>query len=254
MPSSWTTYTRALLTHNMQKTLETLGQVIEGAIKGVPIRCLPLVLVVYRGNGVDKGCNLNTCPECSTSFTGKKETAIFCSVKCKDRNKAKRRYESKKTELNRKNSLRYHAKREDIKLNTNCVECSGTISSPSLAKKYCCDSCRTKAKYRRRSVNRKHTRWGKIEQSTNTHKRRAKAYGVPYESFDKDLVFERDRWVCQICYKPIDNELKFPDPGSASLDHVMPLVAGGSHSADNSQASHLVCNLRKATRVPTMSR
>lgn len=69
------------------------------------------------------------------------------------------------------------------------------------------------------------------------------------EDFTREEIFDRDRWVCGICEKPIDQALSYPDPMSASLDHVIPLARGGEHSRANAQAAHLRCNVRKGDRV-----
>lgn len=78
---------------------------------------------------------------------------------------------------------------------------------------------------------------------------RAKKYGVPFERFSKVDVFDRDGYVCGICDDPVDKSLKYPDPMSVSLDHVVPLSRGGGHLFENSQCSHLICNIRKGARV-----
>ena len=67
----------------------------------------------------------------------------------------------------------------------------------------------------------------------------------PVDSFLDVEIFERDGWVCQLCHEPIDSELRHPDPMAASLDHVVALVNGGTHTRANVQASHLTCNQRK---------
>jgi len=43
--------------------------------------------------------------------------------------------------------------------------------------------------------------------------------------------------------------LAWPDPGSKSIDHILPLSKGGSHSQENVQWAHLVCNTRKGNRL-----
>lgn len=68
------------------------------------------------------------------------------------------------------------------------------------------------------------------------------------ESFSYREVFERDGWACGICCEPVDAALEYPDPMSKSLDHVVPLSRGGSHSRENAQLAHLFCNLRKGDR------
>lgn len=68
------------------------------------------------------------------------------------------------------------------------------------------------------------------------------------ETFEYLEVFDRDRWVCGLCHEAIDPVLKWPEPLSVSLDHIVPLSKGGSHSLMNVQAAHLVCNVSKGNR------
>jgi len=79
--------------------------------------------------------------------------------------------------------------------------------------------------------------------------RRARKYGNgKVESIAPRAVFERDHWVCGICGGKVDGKLKAPDPYSASLDHIVALAAGGTHTWDNVQCAHLICNMRKHDR------
>jgi 5-methylcytosine-specific restriction endonuclease McrA len=79
--------------------------------------------------------------------------------------------------------------------------------------------------------------------------RQAKVRGVAAERFKHYEVFDRDGWVCQLCAEPVDPEVRYPDPMSVSLDHVIPLALGGAHSKANTQTAHLICNRRKGTKV-----
>jgi 5-methylcytosine-specific restriction endonuclease McrA len=58
-------------------------------------------------------------------------------------------------------------------------------------------------------------------------------------------IFKRDNWICGICKDPINPRLRCPNWWAATLDHIVPLCRGGSHTADNVTAAHLICNLRK---------
>lgn len=58
-------------------------------------------------------------------------------------------------------------------------------------------------------------------------------------------IFERDGWICRPCGAPIDPELTFPHPGSASIDHRDP---DGPHDPSNWQAAHLACNVAKGRK------
>jgi hypothetical protein len=75
------------------------------------------------------------------------------------------------------------------------------------------------------------------------HNRRARKLNATIEKFSLLEIYERDKWRCQICGKKVDRRLKHPNPLSKSLDHIIPLAKGGSHSRANVQLAHLVCNL-----------
>lgn len=55
--------------------------------------------------------------------------------------------------------------------------------------------------------------------------------------------------TCALCGLPIDKSLKFPDPMSATVDHIIPIARGG-HPSDlqNLQLAHLICNQMKAAK------
>lgn len=78
-----------------------------------------------------------------------------------------------------------------------------------------------------------------------TQQRRAQKRAAPCEDFIDQEIFERDGWRCGLCGDPIPQDGRWPDPQSASLDHVLPLARGGHHTRANVQASHLFCNLSK---------
>lgn len=56
--------------------------------------------------------------------------------------------------------------------------------------------------------------------------------------------------ICGICGKPVDKSLKYPDPMSPTVDHIIPLSRGGDPSAlDNLQLAHRCCNRAKSDRM-----
>lgn len=62
-------------------------------------------------------------------------------------------------------------------------------------------------------------------------------------------IAKRDGYRCGICGGRVDMKLKHPDPGFASLDHVVPIADGGDDlDPANLQLAHLRCNLAKRNR------
>jgi 5-methylcytosine-specific restriction endonuclease McrA len=78
---------------------------------------------------------------------------------------------------------------------------------------------------------------------------------------DKDgthrLAFERNKKkiyatqsVCGICGRPVDFSIKYPDPMSACIDHIVPVNKGGHPSdIDNLQLAHFTCNRQKSDKL-----
>jgi 5-methylcytosine-specific restriction endonuclease McrA len=73
---------------------------------------------------------------------------------------------------------------------------------------------------------------------------------VPIKPLD---IFERDRWICQICKKRVSRIKKAPHPLSPSLDHIIPMSCeGGDHVPENVQLAHFHCNSVKGAKGGTV--
>lgn len=59
--------------------------------------------------------------------------------------------------------------------------------------------------------------------------------------------------VCGICGMPVDKKIKYPDPMSACIDHIIPLAKGGHpFDPDNLQLAHSMCNRQKSDKLVTV--
>lgn len=79
-------------------------------------------------------------------------------------------------------------------------------------------------------------------------RRRVQIRGGEVERFSRLEVFARDDWTCGLCDSPVDPTLTFPDPASASLDHIAPVSLGGAHTRANTRLAHLGCNASRGNR------
>lgn len=59
------------------------------------------------------------------------------------------------------------------------------------------------------------------------------------------VVFELHGWICCICNKKIDRNLRVPNWNAATIEHIIPICKGGTHTWDNVRPSHYKCNLDK---------
>ena len=84
-----------------------------------------------------------------------------------------------------------------------------------------------------------------VAMRTVSARRRARKAGVACERVDYTEIAKRDQWVCQICRRPVSPEIRWPDPQSGSIDHIVPVSKGGAHLRSNIQLAHLACNMKK---------
>lgn len=77
-----------------------------------------------------------------------------------------------------------------------------------------------------------------------SHRSRAKKGGGEYGIVDTELVFERDNWTCYLCGVKVERAKQYK-PNRATVDHVIPLSKGGSHTYDNVKTCCNWCNCSK---------
>lgn len=78
--------------------------------------------------------------------------------------------------------------------------------------------------------------------------RRARLRGVACETAGRTEILDRDGWRCHLCGKKIRKDLTWPHTGYGTVDHIVALAAGGTHTKDNLAAAHFLCNMRKGQR------
>lgn len=76
----------------------------------------------------------------------------------------------------------------------------------------------------------------------------APGHRAQYEKNKKKILATQD--TCGICGRPVDKTLHYPDPQSATIDHIIPIAKGG-HPSDisNLQLAHFSCNRAKSDKV-----
>ena len=79
-------------------------------------------------------------------------------------------------------------------------------------------------------------------------KRLAMQNNAEYDGWTESMVWERDNSTCQICFKIVPRDLERSDrnnPLYPHIDHIVALIAGGSHLFINVRLTHRVCNLMR---------
>ena len=134
-----------------------------------------------------------------------------------------------------------------------CQRCHRTFEAKQMgrAPKFCPECAPLVAKQRNRANKKKHRYPSDIAGNFNERARKAcRKYGGHYEPVNYKSIFERDGMVCYLC----GIELKLGDfdssPDSPTLDHVIPLARGGSHTPDNLRPCCFACNSKKSAALP----
>ena len=64
----------------------------------------------------------------------------------------------------------------------------------------------------------------------------------------KHKVYIRNQGVCQLCKDYVYLNIEYPDPMSASIDHIIPVSKGGTHALYNLQLAHWICNVKRGNK------
>lgn len=65
------------------------------------------------------------------------------------------------------------------------------------------------------------------------------------DEIDALLLFELFNWTCYLCKDAIDPHRRCPDWRAATIEHIVPLARGGTHTWDNVAPAHYRCNMDK---------
>lgn len=70
------------------------------------------------------------------------------------------------------------------------------------------------------------------------------------DDIDHLTLYHLHGWMCVICKEAIDPARRLPDVLAATMEHLTPLCAGGTHTWDNVGPAHARCNFAKADGLP----
>jgi len=217
------------------------------------------------------------CFMCGTSMKVRVRDQLYCSNSCRDKQRHLRRYKPVRKFCRDCGVLLPNGKRtrcDDCKILRRarfCRVCGDEL--PTRHHKYFCSSrCCAKARYRaergRPIANLVpdgvcHTCSNPLPASSGRGGQRfcseacypssrfARQSPRPKgERFTPTEIFERDSWVCHICgAKTSRDDLTFPHPRYATIDHLIPVSRGGPHTRANVACACWECNRLKGNRV-----
>lgn len=178
------------------------------------------------------------CPGCGESFTARANNAKFCSIACR------------KWVGNGHTELRVSV--------LACAECGDRIESPRPGKKFCSTKCKLRASEKRRDRDDasrylqerdRRLTYAKEYAKRNPHvgqatKRRRRAAirasgAYRFTGADWKRCVDRLGGRCFYC----------GEIGPMTMDHVVPVVRGGTHGAGNIVPACMSCNCHKQGRT-----
>lgn len=116
-----------------------------------------------------------------------------------------------------------------VRYGFNCTECGKQqyATHGAVATGFCSTACSRRAAKRR-----------------YRHSRRLNA-GVKKERFTLREIAERDGWRCHLCGHPVKDKPWANTGDDATLDHLVPVSAGGDHVRSNVALAHNACNYKR---------
>lgn len=154
------------------------------------------------------------CKQCNNEFViGNKKT--FCCNKCQK--------EHKRSEKIRNRKLK------------KCRYCEKWRYG--FKGKYCSEECRRKASRIK----------GELRKSERL--KRARSNGPFDADIDIYKLIERDGGCCYLCGDDVLFSYHYNDPKYPTIEHVLPISKGGSHSWDNVKVACRECNTRKSATL-----
>ena len=157
------------------------------------------------------------CPQCSKSGYSKYKRK-YCSVKCKE----------KYCDVRKRERI--------IKENTRpvkCIECGHWFSTHIRSKVYCSSYCGRRLKNRKKELYRK--RRGEL----------IRLNGEVNEDISLERLIKRDKSICYLCGDKVDISKNYNDNYYTCIEHLTPIIKGGTHTWDNVKLAHRICNNHK---------
>ena len=160
------------------------------------------------------------CPDCSAWYLARG------SRQCPSRCRSVRRIAKQRA---RQRAKYVPAVERNPVVTLACAQCGKAFESRTYSSRrlFCSEKCSTKEERR-------------------TSRARRRLRGVSVQRVYRRRIFERDGWRCRLCGKTVKRTAMVPHPLAPTLDHIVPLAAGGRHEPANVQCAHFLCNSVKS--------
>lgn len=159
-----------------------------------------------------KAKHTEVCTNCKEQYETSSCTSKYCSYEC---------------------SYAYKIKQKPIH-NTKCKECAKFFSGTNKSKVFCSVTCSDKYKNRKKET---------------TRRRRIVKNGKVNWDISIERLMKRDGCNCYLCGERVDMNVDTNDDRYPSIEHVIPVCKGGTHTWGNVKLAHRGCNTAKGTQI-----
>jgi hypothetical protein len=187
------------------------------------------------------GCDsmiLVKCLDCSSVYhksaqmvrKNKQPKCNYCIEIKKQKDIEAKRLQLEKKRIEREERERNTRLMSDCTYIKICPSCTNAFVAENKNKKYCSVECTKREMNRRKEVNRRHRlkRNGKVDYSITLGK-----------------LIKRDKGRCALCGKKVNIKVHSNHEYYPSIDHILPVSKGGTHTWHNVQLAHRRCNTLK---------
>lgn len=182
--------------------------------------CQSCAAIARRGKPFEsKGPVTKFCDGCGVEITGRSNKR-WCDERCA----AKHRPRRSRAKPCRLQVVYWKPKPLRRWIAGYCAECDEPFVTNVHHARFCSKPCASKWKRREKG-----------------HRRRKRKKAQHDDRISLMKVAKRDDWLCHLCRLPVDK-------ATWSIDHLVPLSHGGSHTYDNVALAHRLCNSIRADR------
>ena len=208
----------------------------------------------YNSNAFDEDVHIIKCLKCGQLIKRKGKTLLYSKFNCNhltDEEIKQRRLEKEinKTLSELRNEIKEIENRNKLfeKELSKIKECEycGRIFYAKDYNWYCSDICKATMKKEKQKAHKR------------LREAKAKKNGKIEWNISLEKLIQRDEGICKICGRQVDTEdYYYTDEGYfiagenyPSIDHIIPLAKGGTHTWNNIQLAHRHCNSIKCDNI-----
>ena len=191
------------------------------------------------------------CPACGKTFARSRDRWTACSRVCSNRLRADTKWPPSRPKKGAPSCIvRYYT----------CQSCQ-SLCAGNRARR-ACKSCAPKNGYVVRQPRPKAcaqcnqlfvSKWRRLcdpcaeSNKRQTHRANRRKWKVLTRgrSYRASDIYERDGWRCHLCGKVCARDEKVPHPKAATIDHLVPIAAGGADDPANVATAHFICNSKR---------